>query len=58
MSVGSGGQVVRLVRGKGREGIGFSVRREAGHTYVVPQDAPADRQAAPVKRAEHVGSTV
>lgn len=46
------------MRGKGREGIGFSVRREAGHTYVVPQDAPADRQAAPVKRAEHVGSTV
>ncbi|ANS70630.1 subtilisin-like protease [Streptomyces lincolnensis] len=37
--VGSDGQVVRLVRGKGREGIGFSVRREAGHTYVVPQDA-------------------
>ncbi|MFF3328006.1 S8 family serine peptidase [Streptomyces sp. NPDC002888] len=37
--VGSDGRVVRLVRGKGREGIGFSVRREAGHTYVVPQDA-------------------
>jgi hypothetical protein len=37
--VGSDGQVVRLVRGKGREKIGFSVRREAGHTYVVPQDA-------------------
>ncbi|MDX3129184.1 S8 family serine peptidase [Streptomyces europaeiscabiei] len=39
VSVGSDGQVVRLVRAKGREGIGFSVRREAGHTYVVPQDA-------------------
>ncbi|WP_147998933.1 S8 family peptidase [Streptomyces sp. uw30] len=37
--VGSDGRVVRLVRGKSREGIGFSVRREAGHTYVVPQDA-------------------
>ncbi|WP_189781218.1 S8 family peptidase [Streptomyces capitiformicae] len=37
--VGSDGQVVRLVRGKGREKIGFSLRREAGHTYVVPQDA-------------------
>lgn len=39
VDVGSDGQVVRLERGKGREGIGFSVRREAGHTYVVPQDA-------------------
>ncbi|WP_369270358.1 S8 family serine peptidase [Streptomyces sp. R11] len=37
--VGSDGQVVRLLRGKSREKIGFSVRREAGHTYVVPQDA-------------------
>ena len=39
VAVGSDGQVVRLERGKGREGIGISVRREAGHTYVVPQDA-------------------
>lgn len=39
VDVGSDGQVVRLVRGKGREELGFSVRREAGHTYVVPQDA-------------------
>ncbi|WP_371661902.1 S8 family serine peptidase [Streptomyces sp. NBC_00280] len=37
--VGPDGQVVRLVRGKDREGMGFSVRRTAGHTYVVPQDA-------------------
>ncbi|MFD9133214.1 S8 family serine peptidase [Streptomyces bottropensis] len=37
--VGSGGEVLRLVRGKGRQGMGFSVRREAGRTYVVPQDA-------------------
>ncbi|KOG29635.1 hypothetical protein AQJ84_38990 [Streptomyces resistomycificus] len=39
VAVGADGRVVRLVRGKGREGIGFSVRREADHTYVVPQDA-------------------
>ncbi|MFI1722620.1 S8 family serine peptidase [Streptomyces sp. NPDC020489] len=39
VSVGSGGQVVSVDRGKGREGIGISVRRAAGHTYVVPQDA-------------------
>lgn len=38
-TVASDGQVVRLERGEGREGIGFSVRREEGHTYVVPQDA-------------------
>ncbi|MEU9256482.1 S8 family serine peptidase [Streptomyces sp. NPDC048270] len=37
--VGADGSVVRLIRGKGREGTGFSVRREGGHTYVVPQDA-------------------
>lgn len=37
--VGSDGRVVQLVRGKGRQNIGFSVRREADHTYVVPQDA-------------------
>lgn len=39
VAVGSDGHVVRLVRGKDREGIGFSARRERGHTYVVPQDA-------------------
>ncbi|WP_328861403.1 S8 family peptidase [Streptomyces sp. NBC_00306] len=39
VDVGPDGKVVRLVRGKGREGIGFSVRRADGHTYVVPQDA-------------------
>ncbi|MFJ8630876.1 S8 family peptidase [Streptomyces sp. NPDC093568] len=39
VDVGSDGRPVRLVRGKSREGIGFSVRREAGHTYVIPQDA-------------------
>ncbi|MFJ7072181.1 S8 family peptidase [Streptomyces sp. NPDC098781] len=39
VAVGEDGKVVRLERGKGRERIGFSVRREAGHTYVVPQDA-------------------
>ncbi|MEV2189568.1 S8 family peptidase [Streptomyces phaeochromogenes] len=39
VDVASDGRVVRLKRGKGREDIGFSVRREAGHTYVVPQDA-------------------
>lgn len=37
--VGSDGGVRQVVRGKGREGTVFSVRREAGHTYVVPQDA-------------------
>ncbi|HET6861090.1 MAG TPA: S8 family serine peptidase [Streptomyces sp.] len=39
VTVGADGKVVRLVRGKGREGIGFSMRRDADHTYVVPQDA-------------------
>ncbi len=37
--VGADGRVVRLIRGKGREGTGFSVRREGEHTYVIPQDA-------------------
>ncbi|WP_409062297.1 S8 family serine peptidase [Streptomyces sp. SYP-A7185] len=36
-----GKQVVRLIRGKGREEVAIAVRREAGHTYVVPQDAQA-----------------
>ncbi|MFC8196141.1 S8 family serine peptidase [Streptomyces sp. NPDC057298] len=39
VTVDSDGKVVRLVRGKGREKLGFSIRRETGHTYVVPQDA-------------------
>ncbi|MFD4476758.1 S8 family serine peptidase [Streptomyces sp. NPDC058471] len=34
-----GKQVVRLIRGEGREKVAIAVRREAGHTYVVPQDA-------------------
>ncbi|WP_157882388.1 S8 family peptidase [Streptomyces silvensis] len=33
------GKVVRILRGEGREKVTISVRREAGHTYVVPQDA-------------------
>ncbi|MGW8780296.1 S8 family serine peptidase [Streptomyces sp. NPDC055796] len=36
--LGDDGRVSRFVRGKGREGIVISVRREAGHTYVLPQD--------------------
>ncbi|MFH8796865.1 S8 family serine peptidase [Streptomyces sp. NPDC017941] len=32
-------EVVRLVRGPGREQVAISVRREAGHVFVVPQDA-------------------
>ncbi|MEI5101755.1 S8 family serine peptidase [Streptomyces sp. PmtG] len=40
--VAAGGhKVVRLVRGKGRERVTISVRREAGHVFVVPQDAQA-----------------
>ncbi|MFG2622525.1 S8 family serine peptidase [Streptomyces sp. NPDC048507] len=35
---GDGG-VAQLVRAPGRAGIVFSVRREAGHTQVIPQDA-------------------
>ncbi|MFI8932690.1 S8 family serine peptidase [Streptomyces sp. NPDC053474] len=34
-----GGRVVKLIRGEGREQMAISVRREAGHVYVVPQDA-------------------
>lgn len=33
------GQVVEVRPGKGRNGVGYSVRRFAGHTYVVPLDA-------------------
>ncbi|MFF3212727.1 S8 family serine peptidase [Streptomyces sp. NPDC002886] len=33
------GSVERLLRGAGREGIAFSVRREGAYTYVIPQDA-------------------
>ncbi|GHE92700.1 hypothetical protein GCM10018785_68570 [Streptomyces longispororuber] len=32
-------EVVRIVRGAGREQVTISVRREAGHVFVVPQDA-------------------
>ncbi|MET8977962.1 S8 family serine peptidase [Streptomyces sp. NPDC004539] len=39
VTVGDDGRVASLVRAEGREKIGFSVRREAGHTYVIPQDA-------------------
>ncbi|HEY8981051.1 MAG TPA: S8 family serine peptidase [Streptomyces sp.] len=39
VAVGADGQVASLVRAKGREDIGFSVRRERGHTWVIPQDA-------------------
>ncbi|MFJ4776540.1 S8 family serine peptidase [Streptomyces sp. NPDC088762] len=37
--VGRDGGVVRLRHGDGREKTAFSVRREPGHTYVIPQDA-------------------
>ncbi|MEW2527353.1 S8 family serine peptidase [Streptomyces sp. NPDC047071] len=33
------GEVVRLIRGKGRDEVTISVRREAGHVFAVPQDA-------------------
>lgn len=33
------GSVEQLLRGAGREGTAFSVRREGAHTYVIPQDA-------------------
>ncbi|MFJ9342228.1 S8 family serine peptidase [Streptomyces sp. NPDC101733] len=33
------GSVAQLVRAPGHTGIVFSVRREAGHTHVIPQDA-------------------
>ncbi|MCX4775713.1 S8 family peptidase [Streptomyces sp. NBC_01264] len=33
------GSVEQLLRGAGREGIAFSVRREGAYTYVIPQDA-------------------
>lgn len=37
--VGGDGGVVRITRGAGREKTTFSVRREDGHTYVIPMDA-------------------
>ncbi|MFF6785351.1 S8 family serine peptidase [Streptomyces sp. NPDC012510] len=37
--VDGNGRVVEVRPGKGRSGIGYSVRRVAGHTYVVPLDA-------------------
>ncbi|MHC5906230.1 S8 family serine peptidase [Streptomyces sp. S6] len=39
VTVGDDGGVASLVRAEGREKIGFSVRRERGHTWVIPQDA-------------------
>ncbi|WP_281291982.1 S8 family serine peptidase [Streptomyces tailanensis] len=39
VSVDGTGRVTGVERGKGRGHIGFSIRRFAGHTYVVPQDA-------------------
>jgi subtilisin family serine protease len=39
VGVDGNGRVVEVRPGKGRSGIGFSVRRFAGHTYVVPLDA-------------------
>ncbi|MEU5888944.1 S8 family peptidase [Streptomyces sp. NPDC047461] len=39
VSVDGTGRVTGVRRGKGREHIGFSIRRFASHTYVVPQDA-------------------
>ncbi|MCX5402835.1 S8 family peptidase [Streptomyces sp. NBC_00335] len=37
--VGGDGAVVRITQGAGREKTTFSVRRESGHTYVIPVDA-------------------
>ncbi|MGW0609043.1 S8 family serine peptidase [Streptomyces sp. NPDC002788] len=37
--VDGNGRVVEVRPGKGRSGVGYSVRRFAGHTYVVPLDA-------------------
>ncbi|AMW08195.1 hypothetical protein A4E84_00765 [Streptomyces qaidamensis] len=39
VDVDGNGRVVEVRPGKGRSGIGYSVRRFAGHTYVVPLDA-------------------
>ncbi|WP_037888732.1 S8 family peptidase [Streptomyces sp. NRRL S-87] len=39
VAVGADGSVVRIDRAKGREGTAMSIRRTAGHTYVIPQDA-------------------
>lgn len=39
VGVDSHGQVTGVRPGKGRAGIGYSVRRYGGHTYVVPLDA-------------------
>ncbi|MCB5165848.1 S8 family peptidase [Streptomyces bambusae] len=48
--VGSDGRVVRIDRGPGRDGVVFSVRREPGHTYVIPQDALGPVRAGVVDR--------
>src|SRR5262245_55955253 len=37
--VAADGSVARLVRGEGRGKTPIAVRREAGHTYVIPLDA-------------------
>ncbi|WP_338782825.1 S8 family serine peptidase [Streptomyces sp. DG1A-41] len=39
VGVDGNGRVVEVRPGKGRSGVGYSVRRFAGHTYVVPLDA-------------------
>ncbi|MER7563674.1 S8 family serine peptidase [Streptomyces sp. NPDC097941] len=39
VAVDGHGRVVEVRPGKGRKGIGYSVRHFAGHTYVVPLDA-------------------
>ncbi|ANS69724.1 1,4-dihydropyridine enantioselective esterase [Streptomyces lincolnensis] len=39
VSMDGTGRVTGMRRGEGRGHIGFSIRRFAGHTYVVPQDA-------------------
>ncbi|WP_159030673.1 MULTISPECIES: S8 family peptidase [Streptomyces] len=39
VTVDGNGRVVEVRPGKGRSGVGYSVRRFAGHTYVVPLDA-------------------
>ncbi|WP_128433650.1 S8 family serine peptidase [Streptomyces cyaneus] len=39
VGVDGSGRVVEVRPGKGRSGVGYSVRRFAGHTYVVPLDA-------------------
>lgn len=47
--LGAGGQVTPI-RGPGREGMGFSIRRTGDHLYVVPDDALAPVAAGRVDR--------